>query len=110
MSRVKLWTTKFLKISIIFLIIFGWIFSGFPPIWQNPPFPPGIQVAQAAMPTFQAKGSFTSGVGALSVPVPTGYQDDDVFLLFVESANQAIATPTEWTEVANSPQFEISLL
>jgi len=37
MSRPKLWTTKFLKISIIFLIISAWIYSGFPQIWHNPP-------------------------------------------------------------------------
>jgi hypothetical protein len=48
MSRAKLGITKFLKISrflLIFLLIFGWIFSGFPRIWQNPPIPPGIGVA-----------------------------------------------------------------
>jgi hypothetical protein len=39
--------SKFLKISIIFLIIFSWIFSGFPAIWQNPRIPPEIQKAQA---------------------------------------------------------------
>jgi len=38
---------KFLKISIIFLIISAWIFSGFPQIWQNPRIPPKIQEAQA---------------------------------------------------------------
>ncbi len=38
---------KFLKIFVIFLVIFSWIFSGFPRIWQNPPIPPEIQEAQA---------------------------------------------------------------
>ena len=59
MSMPKLWKTnfnKFLKIFIVFLIIFTWIFSGWPQIWQNPPtpldkylsepFPPKIQEAQ----------------------------------------------------------------
>jgi len=36
---------KFLKISIIFLVITGWLFSGFPQIWQNPRIPPKIQEA-----------------------------------------------------------------
>ena len=39
--------SKFLKISIIFLIIFSWIFSGFPAIWQNPRIPPEIKEAKA---------------------------------------------------------------
>lgn len=86
--------TRSSKIFIVLLILF-WIFSGWPK----------IQEAQAAVPTYQAKGTFTSGAGALSVPVPVGYQDNDVFLLFVESANQAITTPTGWTQVANSPQY-----
>jgi hypothetical protein len=67
-------------------------------------FAPMTQEAEAA-PTFVDKGTFTSGTGALSVPPPASYQDNDVFLLFVESANEAIATPTGWTQVANSPQF-----
>ena len=41
-------TIKTLKFLIIFLVITGWIFSGWPPIWQNPPIPPKIQKAQAA--------------------------------------------------------------
>jgi len=60
--------------------------------------------AQAAVPSFQAKGTFASGTGALTVSVPAGYADNDVFLLFIESANEAITTPTGWTQVANSPQ------
>jgi len=55
--------------------------------------------------SFQGEGTFTAGFGALSVPVPAGYQDGDVFLLFVNSANQAITVNSAgWTEVANSPQ------
>jgi hypothetical protein len=52
-----------------------------------------------------SSGAFTSGTGALTVPVAAGYAAGDVFLLFVNSANQAVATPAGgWTEVANSPQ------
>jgi len=50
MSIPQLWTTKILKIAkplLIFLIIFSWIFSGWPPIWNNPPFPSKIQEAYA---------------------------------------------------------------
>src|SRR3990167_10179842 len=39
---------KFLgyKILVLFLV-FVWVFSGFPQIWQNPSFPPEIQNTQA---------------------------------------------------------------
>jgi len=39
---------KFLRISIVFLVIFGWIFSGWPQIWQKPAIPPEIENTQAA--------------------------------------------------------------
>ena len=38
---------KVLKIFIIFLVIFSWIFSGWPRIWQKPPIPPEVQEAKA---------------------------------------------------------------
>jgi len=50
---------RVLKFFVIFLIIFSWIYSGWPQVWQNPPaplnrylsgpFPPKIQFAQAAI-------------------------------------------------------------
>jgi len=45
MSRARLWKSKLFKISqflLIFILIFLWLFSGFPRIWQNPSFPPEI--------------------------------------------------------------------
>jgi len=33
---------KFFQTSLTFIIILGWIFSGWPRIWQNPPIPPEI--------------------------------------------------------------------
>ena len=38
---------KFLRISVVFTLIFSWIFSGWPRIWQNPRIPPKIQEAWA---------------------------------------------------------------
>ena len=32
----------------IYILIFVWIFSGWPPIWQNPRIPPKIQLSQAS--------------------------------------------------------------
>ncbi|HDZ54819.1 MAG TPA: hypothetical protein ENI19_03085 [Candidatus Nealsonbacteria bacterium] len=37
----------FLIIFIIFLMVAGWIFSGWPKIWQNPPIPPEVKKTQA---------------------------------------------------------------
>ncbi len=38
---------NFLVICLIFMLMTVWIFSGWPRIWQNPAFPPEIQVARA---------------------------------------------------------------
>ncbi|MDP2864475.1 MAG: hypothetical protein Q8N73_02375 [bacterium] len=44
---------KFLRISIVFLVIFAWIFSGWPQIWEKPQIPPEIKQAQAATRTIE---------------------------------------------------------
>ena len=41
---------KTLKFIIVFLLIFSWLFSGSPQIWQNPRIPPKIQEAKAIAP------------------------------------------------------------
>ncbi len=56
-------------------------------------------------PQYVAKGTFTSGTGAIAPPLPTGVRNGDLLVLVVESANQAITTPTGWTQAPNSPQF-----
>lgn len=50
------------------------------------------------------ESNFISGTGVLSVPFYSGYQDSDIAVMCVESANQAITTPAGWTQVASSPQ------
>lgn len=59
-----------------------------------------------ALPTWKAKGAFASGTAALSVAWPTSgtYAVGDFALLLVESANEAITTPSGWTQATNSPQ------
>jgi hypothetical protein len=59
----------------------------------------------AYTPAFINKGAFASGIAALTVTMPAAIRNNDLLLLFVESANQAITTPSGWTEVTNSPQF-----
>ena len=51
---------------------------------------------------FVGTGNFASGTGAISVPFPSSYSDNDIALLFVESANQGIATPSGWTLAGNA--------
>jgi hypothetical protein len=39
---------KFLKTFIIFLLVFSWIFSGWPQIWKKPPIPPEVEEIKAS--------------------------------------------------------------
>jgi hypothetical protein len=39
---------KFLKTFIIFLLVFSWIFSGWPQIWKKPPIPPEVKEIKAS--------------------------------------------------------------
>ena len=41
--------TTILKFSLVLILITGWIFSGWPRIWNNPRIPPEVQEAQAAL-------------------------------------------------------------
>ena len=47
-----------------------------------------------ALPTFQAVGDVVASTGPLTVPWPAGHDVDDVGLLFVESANEAVSLTT----------------
>ncbi len=83
-----------LKISRFFLVtvlVFSWIFSGFPQIFN---FPPGIQKALAALPGYRNSGTFTAGTGAITPPYPADMAANDVCLLAVSSENQAITLTT----------------
>lgn len=53
--------------------------------------------------TFVNKSAFASGTGALTVGAVTGVAANDLILLFVESENQAVTTPTGYTIVTSSP-------
>jgi len=67
-----------------------------------------ITVSSASAPTFVAAGAVSSGTGAITPALPGSLQTNDILLLFLETANQAISIPTPnggtWTEVTNSPQ------
>jgi hypothetical protein len=59
-------------------------------------------------PTFVAAGSVTSGTGTITPALPSGRATNDILLLFVETANQAVSITNQnggtWAEVTNSPQ------
>lgn len=57
-----------------------------------------------ALPTFVAKGTFASGIGDVTPGLPAGIAANDLLLLAVESAKQAAAAPSGWTECPSSPQ------
>jgi len=62
----------------------------------------------AAMPTYVAAGAVAYGTGAITPALPAGLQTNDILLLFLETANQAISISSQnggtWTEVTGSPQ------
>ena len=41
---------KFWRGFLVFALIFAWLFSGWPKVWQNPPFPPEVLTTKAASP------------------------------------------------------------
>ena len=51
-----MWINKILKFSLIVILITGWIFSGWPQIFN---FPPKIQQALAVTDTYSTAGAFT---------------------------------------------------
>ena len=59
---------KLIKTTTLFLLIAAWIFSGFPQVWNNPPFPPKIQIAEAVTTeTFTTTTTWTAPTGVTSV-------------------------------------------
>ena len=61
-----------------------------------------------AVSTFVAAGAVTSNTTAITPALPAGIATNDILLLFLETANEAITIPTPnggtWTAVTNSPQ------
>lgn len=57
------------------------------------------------LPVYQNAGTFVNGTtGAITPGIPASTAAGDFLLLLVESANEVIATPSGWTQVASSPQ------
>lgn len=58
-----------------------------------------------AAPTYVATGTFSHGSGSLSPGLPTGWAQDDIFLLVVHARGSSIsiAAPSGWTNLTGSP-------
>src|SRR5216684_4119725 len=58
--------------------------------------------------TFVSAGAVASSTGTITPALPANIANDDILLLFLETANQAITIPTPnggtWTEVINAAQ------
>jgi hypothetical protein len=64
----------------------------------------GFTTTASSLPTWVAIGVLTADVAADTTPLPAGWQADDIFVLLVESADQAVSLPSGgWEEIANSP-------
>jgi hypothetical protein len=55
-----------------------------------------------ALPTFVANGSLGFGTGAITPGLPTGWAQNDILVLIIETNNQAI-TVSGYTEAGSSP-------
>jgi hypothetical protein len=70
--------------------------------------PASATTPAAPAPTFVAAGAVKSGTGAISPALPSGIAANDILLLFVETANQAVSISNQnggtWAAVTGSPQ------
>lgn len=56
-----------------------------------------------AIPTFVSVGALAANTGTVTVSSGSGLQRDDLLLLFVETADQNLSTPSTWSAVSGSP-------
>src|SRR3990167_11202095 len=95
---------KFGQFILIFVLATGWIFSSWPQIWNNPPFPPKVEQARAAAPA-----GVIVGWPGTEASIPAGWSRvtdfDGFFLKSVpnSSTNPGTATSTATTHTHTSP-------
>ncbi|MBI2120476.1 MAG: hypothetical protein HYT94_02520 [Parcubacteria group bacterium] len=85
---------KFPKFVLILLLIFGWIFSGWPPIWNSPPFPPKPETAYAAV-GYDQTATGNNGTGNTSVTATISTAGTDRVLLATVSYNPGVASAND---------------
>lgn len=88
---------------LVFILIFTWIFSGWPEIWQNPRIPPKIQKTQAAM-IAQYSGGLLVYADTATVGTPKYKVFDDTTGFGAEQNAASVgASAINWIRVAASP-------
>ena len=105
---------SFLIVCFVFLIITGWIFSGWPRVWQNPSIPPKVQEAQAA--ETLTNGSFTGNANGWTLSVTTydtAYQDSEGSIITAslgrKNKETGLATHDTTISVGSSDTVTLSL-
>lgn len=48
-------------------------------------------------------GGLASGTGNITPALPSGWQADDILVMMVETADEAVTAPAGWTQAPNSP-------
>lgn len=93
MSRSK--KNKGVKFGATFLVLAVWLFSGYPPIWHNPPFPPEIQIANAAIAIDgTASTNFNSSTHTSITVSHTVSGENTLLLVFCQGENQTVSSVT----------------
>lgn len=92
--------SRAVKFLLIFILITGWVFSGWPQIFN---FPPKIQEARAAwgVPKIGTIVTVAAGVGNITLTEPTGVAQGDLMIATIAAkSNYAFTLPAGWTLVA----------
>ncbi len=77
----------------IFILIFAWVFSGWPPIWKNPRIPPEIKEAQAQN-LFIKSGYFTKSTTTGNQSVTgLGFQPKAILFYWVRASANSASVP-----------------
>jgi len=103
-KKAKHYLKQAILFPLIFILIVGWVFSGWPQIFN---FPPKIQEAYAASPVVQTRSTTTTNGNPLTVTLPTGSSDGDLIIILLQDGAigdtwlQAAGT-TGWTEMYDS--------
>lgn len=95
MYRVINGSIKFLKFFLILLMVTGWMFSGWPRIWKEPPIPPEIEKAQAAITFFgdarmPASENGNSAATSATTTPPGSMLSGDFVLVFVSAGTTGV--------------------
>ncbi len=85
---------------LVFILIIGWIFSGWPQIWN---FPPKVQEAFAAI-AIRATGAYVSATANLTPVIPAGAVAGDMMLLIygTKPYSDVPSYPAGWVEIGSA--------